>query len=81
MSFVAIIEARMTSSRLSVKPLLKMIGKTMSSFKIEKLMLAPLLNCSITGTGTNIIGDIVRSFKTDNFTHGIEYYSDMWKAS
>lgn len=57
MRFVATIEARMTSSRLPGKPLLKVMDKTMLSFLVERLMLAPSLDCIVLATTTNAADD------------------------
>lgn len=59
MKFVATIEARMTSSRLPGKPLLKVIDTTMLAFLVARLKLVPSIDCIVLATTTNATDDLL----------------------
>jgi len=59
MKIVAIIEARMTSSRLPGKPLLKSTGKTMLQHLVERLKTVPSLDSIVLATTENSYDDVL----------------------
>lgn len=61
MKFVAAIEARMTSSRLPGKPLLKAAEKTMLAHLVERLNLVPSLDSIVLATTVNAEDDVLVS--------------------
>jgi spore coat polysaccharide biosynthesis protein SpsF len=59
---VATIEARMTSSRLSGKVLLPVLGKPMLQHLVERLRAVPSLNEIVLATTTNTTDDVLVAF-------------------
>jgi spore coat polysaccharide biosynthesis protein SpsF len=66
MKTVAIVEARMTSSRLPGKILLPILGKPMLELLIERLQMAKLLDQIVVATTQNPTDDVV-----EHLTHSI----------
>ncbi len=62
MKIVATIEARMTSSRLSGKVLLPVLGKPMLQHLVERLRAVPSLNEIVLATTTNTTDDVLVAF-------------------
>lgn len=68
---VAIIEARMTSSRLPGKHLLQVNGKAMLRHLIDRLKRVPLIDQIVIATTTNAADDILADFAK---YAGVEFY-------
>ena len=64
MKYIATVEARMTSSRLSGKVLMPAAGKPLLEHLVERLKLVPSLDGIVLATTTNTTDDIFSPERT-----------------
>ena len=69
MKIVATIEARMTSSRLPGKVMLKVLNKPILSFLVNRLKTLTNIDEIVLATTTNLTDDILEDFAKENLIH------------